>query len=209
MEPIRFDDRCRRCHSLSFDELHKQREALHAEPALVGTDLYEFYAGLALDGEANDPQAPPVARRRPGREITETERLGVAAWAKARAQTAGAMLMADEGPCGECHFVTSDGEAVSVVPVHVVPFDGADRWLLHARFRHRAHAAVECEDCHSVRQLQTSEAIALPVIETCRKCHAGDEGALGKVRSPCALCHDFHRTELGPMRASAQEPAGG
>jgi predicted CXXCH cytochrome family protein len=208
MKPIAFAKDCQRCHSLAFDELHGDRQAPHAEPAAVRQGVLEFYATLALTGQARDPQAPEIARRRPGRDLTEPERLEALRWAEARTDSAVNALLGANGPCDECHAISQADTSYQVAPVHVVPFKGAARWLPLAKFSHEAHGAVQCERCHAARTAASSEAVLLPSIETCRDCHAGERAAHGKVSSPCLLCHDFHHAELGPMRPELQTAAG-
>jgi predicted CXXCH cytochrome family protein len=200
MNPIRFEDHCQRCHSLAFDERHPEREAPHDSPDRVERALLEFYATTALLGEASDPDAPPAARRRPGRELAEPERLTVLAWARDRAQRSGAVLLAEGGVCDQCHDLASSGGASSVMPVRIVPFPGADRWLSFASFAHRPHGPIACDGCHDARSTRNSETVMLPGIESCRACHGGDDHGFGRVSSPCVLCHSFHRSEHGAMR---------
>ncbi len=200
MKPVRFEEHCHRCHSLAFDERHPERQAPHEPPERVERALLEFYATQALTGEASDPEAPAPVRRRPGRELTEEERLGALAWARASASRVTAALLGRDGICEECHELASSNGPISVVPVRVVPFDGAERWLSLASFGHDAHGAVDCEDCHDARAAPSSEAVMLPSIEDCRSCHGGATGSFGAVASPCILCHEFHRAEHGPMR---------
>jgi hypothetical protein len=105
MQPIIFAKNCQRCHSLAFDELHPDRQAPHAEPAVVRRGVLEFYATLALTGEARDPQAPEVARRRPGRDLTEPERLEALALGRSAHGLGSERLARRQRPCDECHAV--------------------------------------------------------------------------------------------------------
>jgi hypothetical protein len=215
MKPIAFETHCHGCHSLAFDARHPDRQAPHAQPAEVRRALGETYAYLALHGEALDPAAPEVARRRPGRELTEEERLGALEWAEQSAARAVDALM--ESECMRCHVAApaaaADGVATAprpegaadaglptVAPVFVVPFDGAARWLPLAKFTHASHGTVECERCHAARSAEASEAVLLPGIAACRECHGGPAAQHGKVASPCLLCHEFHHEDFGPMR---------
>ena len=71
----------------------------------------------------------------------------------------------------------------------VVPTNMQERWLPHSRFSHRAHRPFECAACHDKTKTSTKTAdVLLPMIDTCRKCHAGVAGA----RAACVECHVYH-----------------
>jgi hypothetical protein len=67
-----------------------------------------------------------------------------------------------------------------------------DRWYVHAKFNHAAHAAIRsCEECHG--QARTSEKtsdILLPDRASCLECHS--PSPKGGVVSTCTTCHDYH-----------------
>jgi hypothetical protein len=99
--------------------------------------------------------------------------------------------------CAECHELSgtpgvSPGPGVEGRPGqwHVTPPVTPDRWYVHAKFNHAAHAAVRsCEECHDkARDSSLTSDILLPDKASCVKCHSPQGG----VASTCATCHDFH-----------------
>jgi predicted CXXCH cytochrome family protein len=89
--------------------------------------------------------------------------------------------------CVDCHQVTTEGKSWNVKEVKL-----GHGWMPKARFDHKRHALAPCRDCHDVAGSKKSSDVAMPAIETCRKCHGGSRPAPGKVTSNCLLCHGFH-----------------
>lgn len=207
MRAILFERDCRRCHSLAFDARYPERQALHEQPEKLVEDLFEFYATQALRGAALDEQAPEIARRRPGRDLTEEERATVLQWVGEKTGRVTRFVFDEEGVCADCHTLTRKQDEVSVLPVHLVPFEGSTRWLSMALFRHDQHTSADCESCHEARAAGSATDLLLPGIARCRDCHGGGEPRLGKLTSACTSCHDFHRERFGAMRGEA--PAAG
>jgi hypothetical protein len=215
MRSVRFAEHCQGCHALRYDDSHPEHQVPHVAPDRVAESLDVFYAWVALNGLARDPAAPPPARRRPGREMTEAERAGALGWAHETAAAVGRRLLSSQ--CATCHFVTaaepagaatSDMRAAAIAPVRVVPLVQSDAWMPKARFSHRAHGETDCEHCHDVRYVRNAEAVMLPAVEACRQCHA-TEAAAGKVASACVDCHVFHRDDLGPIDDGVHASAAG
>jgi hypothetical protein len=125
MATIDFETHCRRCHQLSFDESAPERHAVHGRPDALRDDLFEFYATRALKGEETDAAAPEIVRRRPGRELTPTEKAGVIRWVGEKTARVERLLLADGGPCSTCHVLERSAVGVHVVPARLVPFEGA------------------------------------------------------------------------------------
>ncbi len=203
MMPTLFERDCQSCHSLAFDALHEDDEAPHEEVVLVSASTFQFYSALALEGEARDPEAPLPARRRPGREISEVERLGLVAWAEERTARALDRLLGSEGVCVECHTVSGTGEIAEVERLTPVPSTEGIGWMPAAVFSHQAHDSIsECEDCHSgVSEAEADSALLLPQIQLCLECHTGATPSAQRVTSPCVLCHSFHRPRYGLLRS--------
>ncbi len=143
MEPVTYEQHCRSCHGLSFDERHPEREAVHGDLEGMRTDLLEFYAGLALRG---DPAAPALLRRRPGEALDEEQRRLARAWAEEQARAAAARLFEAEEACGYCHAVEADPSAPLGYSVPEVRVPAA--WLEQGSFAHGTHAVFECRSCH-------------------------------------------------------------
>ena len=80
------------------------------------------------------------------------------------------------------------------------------KWMPGAVFRHPAHRAVACEDCHTQALTATGEhAVLMPTIATCRRCHDGHSSpqgpalANGHAESGCFLCHSYHGPETAAL----------
>ncbi len=218
MKSIVFEDTCQRCHSLAFDTRRPDRQALHGDPARLSEDLFEFYGSQALRGDALEADAPEVARRRPGRDLTEVERATVLQWVGEKTSRVRSFLLDENGVCAGCHVLEVDDGQIRIQPVNLVPLavppgspqaGNAQRWMPLAQFRHDKHASAECESCHAARQSESATDVLLPGIERCRECHGGEEPQAGRLVSPCTSCHDFHRERFGLMRASQSHPRGG
>lgn len=191
MQPIRFAEHCQSCHPLSFDDRQPERQVPHKQPQLIESYTFEFYAALALQGEASDP-SPPGLRRRPGKPLSAREHEAAMTWASNRAGQANDYLLGPKGVCVLCHTLTHSDGHVAVAPVVLVPAPGAERWLPLATFDHAAHTTVPCNDCHAAARAQSAGVVILPGIDVCRKCH-GDRGAAEEVSSTCLTCHRFHQ----------------
>ena len=141
--------------------------------------------------------------------MTDEQRRRALGFARAKAERVGIDLF-EKRVCIACHDVrrTRSGPqggasalAWTVPPVHI-----AATWMPKAHFNHASHRTTECKDCHPVERSRRSSDIALPDIESCRKCHAGSTPVAGKVVSTCILCHGYHLVEAsvrkGPVPAS-------
>jgi hypothetical protein len=223
MSPIAFERHCQACHPLAFDETAPHEQAPHTSVAGVRKAVLEYFSARALQQGA--PAGGPANRRRPGKS-EEQKRLEALAWATRSAKAAEQRLFGAKGPCANCHFFREGVEEIEVVPVLVVPLlqpgrvqegapsalqplpeaeDVLQRWMPLARFHHGPHRTLECSRCHSVKDADSSEAVRLPGIATCRECHGGGSRAPGKLLSDCIMCHAFHLERYGPMRAAEAE----
>jgi hypothetical protein len=201
--PISFQTDCQRCHSLAFDAGHEDQEAPHVDVTALSTSVFQFYSALALEGHPLDAEAPSAAGRRPGREISEEERLGLLALVRERSDAALDSLLGSEGVCLECHTLRTIGETTEVEPVNLTPAPEGIDWMPAAAMSHASHAStVACEHCHSgVREADASSPLLLPQVELCRDCHTGDTPRPQRVTSPCILCHAFHQPRYGLLRS--------
>ena len=203
MMPISFEKHCASCHgeTLKFDAAHPDVKVPHGDPAAAARTVADHYARVALEGTgANEPDAPEVVRRRPGRPLTEPERLEALAWAKAKAAEMTRFVFDDKRGCGTCHTVENDGTAWRTQPVLLQA-----SFMPKADFTHAKHTTTPCGDCHAAETSVSSSDLLLPKIESCQNCH-GSENASAKVPSTCISCHDFHRHDLGPMRPRTALP---
>lgn len=192
-QPIEMGRHCQECHQLQFEPAVTTREVPHGKPARALEVVDEFYAAIALRGTPDSFQKAfgvpgQGLLRRPG-ERTEPERRAALAMATAKAEQVGQELF-EKRVCHTCHAVKREGDAWQVAPIRANA-----RWMPQAKFDHRAHRQTACADCHDVAKSKASSDVAMPDIESCRKCHAGSAPSMEKVTSNCLLCHGFHDTK--------------
>jgi hypothetical protein len=193
-EPVSMARDCQDCHRLQFEPAVTAREVPHGKPSDAVMVIEEFYASLALKGTRDSFQkafgVPGEGLLRRAGAAGEAQREDALRLADAKARTVARDLF-EVRVCKTCHAVKREGTARapawSVAPVRT----GA-RWMPHAQFDHRAHAASRCADCHAVSGSKSVDELALPTIDDCRKCHAGSRPEAKKVTSNCLLCHGFH-----------------
>jgi len=196
MIKVEQESKCGVCHRLSFEKTDPKRTVTHGKPDLVARELREYYANRALEGGVEEEAAPLVVRRRPGTAINDAERLEALGWARKKAEDAIAYMFS-KSQCGTCHTVTETADgAPTVKPVQLT----AD-WQPKSWFSHRKHEQSKCGSCHATEASESSADVLLPLIATCRKCHA-DETSQNKVPSPCGSCHLFHQPDLEPVKAT-------
>lgn len=202
--PINYEQQCRACHPLTFDERLPGLTIPHRlQPAEVRTFLWGAYVERAVDNPAVRQR---LLRPLPLREFREEED-------KARQAVAGQLdavegflykqviaekekqLYSGKTTCGECHYYES--KPGQRVPDRIVPTAVPNVWFEHARFNHRAHRAVNCQECHApANQSTVATDILLPTMNDCLKCHAPRRSEGGKVvggaRFDCTECHRYH-----------------
>src|SRR5262249_37057604 len=109
--------------------------------------------------------------------------------------------------CVECHELRpplplpldiATVESAAIVPVNV-----PDVWFKNARFKHEAHRALDCAQCHEKADAsRTSDDVLVPGIDTCLKCHgpADSNNGSGGASNACTECHRYHVGD-GPHHA--------
>lgn len=106
-----------------------------------------------------------------------------------------------EKVCQRCH---QPGEPSPTEPLAIQPVAMSERFLPHARFRHRNHRELGCGACHQAEVSRRSEDVLLPGKTTCAQCHAPAKGAPAQ----CADCHGYHLPDsdpYGPARFTLPE----
>ena len=165
--PVNFKNHCFECHQdrFEFDPEASGRKLPHGSTAELSDTLRDYYAGLAF----RNHQSPQ--------------------WVSASLAKASTDLAGEEG-CAYCHTTrasTKTGNLFEIAPVLLVR-----NWFPAARFPHDRHATTPCKDCHKVDQSEDSADIAIPDLQTCKQCHAGQTPTAGKVVSACMDCHAYH-----------------
>ncbi len=106
-------------------------------------------------------------------------------------------------PCSACHpsITVFDPEASPEIARPSWAERGSQPYgLLTPEELARAHPGMTPSD--------DASDVSIPALDDCRSCHLGPEAPVGFVASPCGLCHDFHRRELGPMAETMQGGSG-
>lgn len=214
MAPVDFQTHCQDCHRLRFAQEDPQRELIHGKPEAVFPAIEEFYALRALAGGLDADGAPQVVRRlrRPGEQLTASEREQALAWVRSISVTVASEVF-EYSVCATCHTVTPvAGAPDSAVPRwQVAPVRVAAQWLPKARFSHRRHSTMDCAHCHDAATSTSSEDVLIKGIDSCRECHGGAR-ARDRLASTCVDCHGFHNvgdfitgTAAAPPRAASAQ----
>ncbi len=197
-EPISMAKNCQECHRLEIEPAVTDRQVPHGKPADAVAMIDEFYASLALRGVPDSFQkafgVPGEGLLRRVGEPTPAERESALRLASRKSRDV-AVELVEVRVCKTCHEITRDTtakNATSAPAWTVIPPRTSNRWMPEARFDHSAHAKTKCSECHDVSHLKHSSEVAMPSIDTCRKCHAGSRAQTGKVTSSCLMCHGFH-----------------
>ncbi|MSP50899.1 MAG: FHA domain-containing protein [Alphaproteobacteria bacterium] len=201
--PIEMTKHCADCHQLTFDPRAPERKLPHGDVASAVGVIQDFYAGLALRGQIEEESAPASVRRRVGQPLREEEKKEALAWAETKAKQQMEIILGTS-LCKSCHIVeppSAQNPSWRVKPVKVV-----NVWMPKAIFVHAKHSTVDCTHCHDAPKSTQSSDVLMPSINTCRECHGGENQA-SRLPSPCAMCHVFHRQDLGPMRPDFKKTA--
>jgi len=225
--PVTYKNQCEHCHELTFDNVAlpwPDAKVPHGDDTGIINTVWNYYAGLALQGGKDEPAAmapkSPVERRGAGvpPPPAGAPRADTMAWVTARSTAALRVVLDDKRGCAYCHFGTGNSPDTALdsskiladalppkasTPHFIGSVELRTRFLPDARFDHTQHRGMACTDCHASRQAQVSGEILIPGIETCVKCH-GTERAELRAQSTCITCHVFHRGERGPMRMSQE-----
>lgn len=194
-KPTTMKDHCQACHSLEFEPAVTSRQVPHDPVEKVVAAVTEFYAQTALADTPIDVVLDAGSVRqpvRPGERATEGRRQAALAWATDKAAKITREIF-EVRVCFQCHQITPVAAKVGEPATwQIAPVAITQHWLPKSRFPHRNHNTVECHNCHDVSGSKTSSDIAIPGIDTCRECHAGNERTRDKARGTCETCHGFH-----------------
>jgi hypothetical protein len=220
LPPVSYARHCQGCHPLTLGAALPKVKVPHG---LQTEDVRNVLWGAFVEQASRDHgrRDPPPLSPLPGRSLDPEEE-------KARAEIEGRVSDAErflrrqdadklarlvfEGKtaCGLCHEYRQPKEDTGLP--QVVPVKVPEVWLKHARFDHRSHRAVDCQECHARAADSTTNAdVLLPDVEVCRRCHAprATSGGqpVGGVRHECTTCHDYHDGD-GAVRGRAGAARG-
>jgi hypothetical protein len=199
MAKVSFEQSCRACHALDFDERNPGMSLPHGDAAYVRAYLrslplqYADYASRKL-GITGQREVADFVRRQIA-SLKERERSGEdlerevflsdgrngpvtavgGAHGEARARFAG---------CALCHDVAWRRNAAPLVTPPMTP----DRWFQGAAFKHSAHNVMACSECHAAALSEKTSDVILPTQQSCVRCHSPKGGAADS----CTVCHTYH-----------------
>jgi predicted CXXCH cytochrome family protein len=199
MLPITYENQCKACHPLTFDE--KATLPHRLQPAEVSKYLERHFTLRVLENERTIYDKNVSRRHIPGKP-PDDDMVKVRRLINERVSAAENMLYKDKTTCAECHYFEPEGQ---LPPTRVVPTNVPTVWLPHAKFNHTIHRVMDCESCHEgVRESKTSADVLLPGIETCQRCHAPPSRTRGGARYDCTECHRYHHGDT-PLRGIGTE----
>lgn len=212
MQPVSYEQHCRRCHPLPFDPSTPDRTVRHGlSPTEIVAELRAFYSLPAPPPAPADVEPDPASTPRPvpGRTVSRKEAAPTPG-IEARVATALRQLFVDRPParpnepprdrkgCLLCH--TREGPAgAPIEALTIVPPAIPAAWLPHARFDHAAHRQVDCRRCHAGAAASPNNADALiPPRASCAECHSPSGGPDSGASDSCTECHRYHSDPVRP-----------
>ena len=211
MKPIKYEDHCATCHSLTVtivgelaDATLKQaaaefrrQPAPHQEPERVRAvlrDRFVLFAQMHKVVPTDAKELRPLPWRKPN-DVSE----GVWAWATSQTQKNEALLFANQqwskvsnqqfAQCSHCHFESMQADGLPKYEPTKIPA----RWHKQSVFNHDSHRMMRCDQCHDQAMTsQTAADILLPKMQLCQQCHK--QG--GIARNDCVECHQYHDRKL-------------
>ncbi|HWN95172.1 MAG TPA: cytochrome c3 family protein [Methylomirabilota bacterium] len=197
-QPISYEQDCRACHGLQFDEENTSLTLPHGRAEHVRAFLRSLpthYADLAqrTNGMAHADVDSFVTKQmlRLREQFVDGTNLEREVFFTALRKSPDGRAKFDG--CTTCHEVNANLLAAPVVTQPSMP----DRWMVRARFNHSKHTSVACTKCHdALRSSDTADAI-MPAKAACVECHSPK----GKVASNCSFCHSYHAPTTTPKVA--------
>lgn len=213
-EPVRMEQDCAMCHSLTFEIEADgyERTLRHGEPEEVIAAMRDFYDAKAL-ANIRDIATDSRTRRRPGsnnriRALNQRE----LAFQRSAALTAEKVndIFSDGGACYDCHEIERPVDP-ETLDFSVQPISVSERFYASSTFNHQAHEieGLSCASCHAAETSSRSDDILLPKIDVCRDCHISEDRwkaradhQVGAFPTNCLTCHSYH--ENGHMELMFQ-----
>lgn len=227
MAAASYQQTCRSCHTLEFDEHvsveapHKDVEAVHQFVLQQITAFAQSHPQVLADEMRTWQRTGKLPQKMPGPPPRNQQE-----WIAARVARSETILWREK--CNLCHTVQGGdapaatraarllnasletaGESPTPALPAVASSHQPQRFYSAAVFSHGAHQAVACEECHAKALRSTSGGeLLMPAISTCQRCHDGasrPQGpaiAAGHAESGCFLCHNYHGWDAASGSAS-------
>jgi hypothetical protein len=216
MLAVTYENHCRACHPLQFDQNLPDRQVRHGvSPRDVVDELRQFYTAEVIRADPALLQRFLPPRPLPGRPMPrEVASAGQAV--EDKLLTAVKLLFGSgvdqvvrkrEGlppgrrGCVECHELKSSAQpfvrSEAASNLEIQPVVVRSLWFESAVFNHATHRALECATCHAdVPESKDQSRLLLPSIDQCVGCHAPASNRDGQVRGgvsrACTECHRYH-----------------
>lgn len=213
MKPINFEQHCKSCHPLTLSE---QLSELGTAPHGSVDEVYGFLRRVkiatksrAIDDKSESAASSSNPRDAVKRRLPALQSLSAEEEDELHDDADNVVFGREaERLCSHCHHVVVSGDTWEILtedPQFVgdsarsAASDGSmvpERWFGHAKFDHKRHRAIACDECHHAAESKLTADILMPSIATCRSCHGNDGAtASGSVSADCVLCHTYHDQE--------------
>jgi len=199
--PISMEKDCQQseCHALNFKPPISKRQIPHGSEQKLMVALREYYATAVISKVATGDKFQCGAAGGVGKSQLKR----ALDCANHNAHLNAEILFKPNSGCGECHEITPTNNDKDV-PWKVAPVTITSHWLPNSRFTHAKHSTAKCTECHDKTLSEKSSDVAIPAIEKCRECHAGDKQVKNRINSGCDNCHDFHNENTHQSSAANQ-----
>ncbi len=192
-EKVSYEQNCRVCHSLQFDETAPALTVPHGRAEHVRAFLRSLPTHYAELARANPDKKPADVEafvtqqmlRLRDQFVDGTNLEHQIFFTNLRTSPDG---RAKFDGCATCHEVRARGTAAPVITPPLQP----DRWMPRAHFDHSKHTSVECAKCHQAARSSDTADIIMPSKASCVECHSPK----GRMSSDCVLCHSYHQDGL-------------
>lgn len=200
--PISMEKNCQQsgCHALNFKPPVSKRRLPHVSEQKLMVALREYYATTAIGKAAAGEKLQCEA----GAGVGKNQLARALDCANHKAHVNAEALFKPDSGCGECHEITHVTDDKDV-PWKVTPVTITSHWLRNSRFTHAEHGTAKCTECHDKTNSEKSSDVAIPAIEKCRECHAGNKPVKNRINSGCDNCHSFHNENSHQSAAVADQ----
>jgi len=188
-QKIAFDQHCRVCHSLQFDEHNPSLTLPHGRAEHVRAFLRSLPTHYAALAQQKSGATPADVDEFVSRQMLRLREQFVDGTNLEREVFFTVLRRSPDGRakfdgCATCHEVQPAAVGAPTITKPQMP----DRWMMRARFDHAKHTTVACTKCHDALRSADTADVLMPPKAACVECHS----SAGKVSSACGFCHSYH-----------------